>query len=253
MNNQSALGKAEADIRLIYRSHGRDSGPVMEQYLQESLPQYSAAQRQAFLDKLIEEFSESSRGHGKLTGAPPRIDAKSLSRLVSLLFGSRYEDIDCSSEEFVEKLANSLNTIFDSLNELIGGINATLMGNAEGTEETIRLVISSHIDSESGIMPLEQYLKQIKEAFSISHKAFRDAAHSKMKEMLADLSPENIAKQVESGIKMGPFRKAEMYVIFTEKYQTMENWLNSGVFMEALLREFEKNCHKLFFQKRGGK
>ncbi len=63
-----------------------------------------------------------------------------LTRVCSLLLGRRVSMDDPSSSELLEKLADSLNTIFNTLNQLISVINMTFTG--EGPpEQTIRQVI----------------------------------------------------------------------------------------------------------------
>ena len=71
----------------------------------------------------------------------------------------------------------------------------------------------------------------------------------KMKEMLTELDPRQIEKSLNGGLKIGPFQKAEMFKIYEEKHRTLENWLGTGLLTEALLREFEKNCQKIYAKK----
>jgi len=144
-----------------------------------------------------------------------------------------------------------LNTVFDSLNELISGINATLMGRVSGTE-TIRFVIGSQLDQQDEAKSLEGYVDQIKEAFAIAHQAFKDAAMTKMGEILGELDPKKIEESAEGGLKFGPLRKAELFDIFQDKHRTLRNWLETGLLTEALMREFERICQRLY-QEKGGK
>jgi len=247
MTDKISLPDIASQVRKIFRDSETDPEGAVEHFLQEQLQSYPKQDQLHIIRMLQTDFFPET--------APQKetqcLDSESLTKVLSLFLGRRSEDIDHFSEETLENLGESLNTVFDSLNELISGINATFMGDSTETEETIRLVISSHLDSREGGKSLEQYLNQIKEAFAISHEAFQQAARTKMKEMLDDLSPANIAAQIEKGIKVGPFHKAEMYDLYCEKYKTIEKWLHSGIFIEALLREFEKNCQKFYSQKRG--
>ncbi len=248
MENPISLAALSSDIRTIFRENELGPESAIEKFLQDELQDIPDKQQLTVIRELRDSFSAVETGPEK--EAQP-LDREGFTRLISLLLGKRGEGVDQYSDETLEKLAGSLNTVFDSLNEIISGINATFMGKSIDTEETIRLVISSNLDRQEGLKSLEQYLNQIKEAFAISHKAFQQAARTKMQEMLDNLSPAVIVSEVGKGIKMGPFHKAEMYDIFCEKYITVEKWLQSGIFVEALLREFEKNCQKFYSQKGG--
>jgi hypothetical protein len=65
---------------------------------------------------------------------------------------------------------------------------------------------------------------------------------------MIELDPERIAASQGGGFKLGRMRKAESFELYTKKFDTFKDWVDSGRFMEELLREFEKNCQKLFLQ-----
>lgn len=235
----------EAKLTQLYRSDPRNAAAVIEDYLQNCFIDETVETKVALVEDLAQVFQEES--------VPPQvntapIDSRSLAKLVPLLLGKNISEIDCTAEELIERLAESLNTVFDTLNELILGINATFMGQVSDTE-TIRLVIRSNVDDSAESISLHNYLAQIKEAFSIMHEAFKDAAMIKMTEMLTELDPRKIEESLKGGLKIGPFQKAEMFKIYEEKHRTLENWLKTGLITEALLREFEKNCQKIYTKK----
>ena len=235
----------EAKLTQLYRSDPRNAAAAIEDYLQNCFIDETVETKVALVEGLAQEFQEES--------VPPQvrtapIDSRSLAKLVPLLLGKNISEIDCTAEELIERLAESLNTVFDTLNELILGINATFMGQVSDTE-TIRLVIRSNVDDSAESISLHNYLAQIKEAFSIMHEAFKDAAMIKMTEMLTELDPRKIEESLKGGLKIGPFQKAEMFKIYEEKHRTLENWLKTGLITEALLREFEKNCQKIYTKK----
>ena len=93
---------------------------------------------------------------------------------------------------------------------------------------------------------LQNYLDQIQEAFLVAHKAFQEAAQTKVGEILKELSPDHFEASEGGWLKFGPFRKAELFEIYKEKFQACKSWFESGRFMEELLREFEKTCQKLY-------
>jgi hypothetical protein len=148
---------------------------------------------------------------------------------------------DLSSSELLEKLAESLNTIFNTLNQLISVINMTFSGE-ESSEQTIRQVISFRLEGEGQGRSLETYLGQISNAFLTSQQSFKEAAYAKVKQVLSVLDPEQLAQEVGKGLKFGPLKKAEMFDIYEQRYGKIQKWFSSGRFMEDFLREFEKNC-----------
>ncbi len=235
----------ETKIIQLYRSDPQNAAAAIEGYLRDRCADESAEEKIALIEKLAQRFQTET---DSLEASAVPIDTQALSKLVPLLLGKNSAEIDCSAEELIERLAESLNTVFDTLNELILGINTTFMGQASGTE-TIRLVIRSNVDDSTESISLHNYLAQIKEAFSIMHEAFKDAAMIKMSEMLDELDPQQLEKSMNGGLKIGPFQKAEMFKLYEQKHRTLQNWLKTGLISEALLREFEKNCQKIYASK----
>ena len=87
------------------------------------------------------------------------------------------------------------------------------------------------------------YLDQIKNAFLITERAFKETARSKMRDVLFELDPDRIIAK-GGGMKFGPLRKAEQFETYREKFYTCKKWFDSGRFMGDFLREFEKNCQQ---------
>ena len=243
MTKQISLGQLTDEIRQIYQSDPSQAEMLIETFLEKRMPQASGSDRLGLLDKLTAEFQ--SPGSGILSTGDG--DEEVLSRVFSLLLGRKVSHADLSSTELLQRLAESLNTVFDTLNELVGVINATLMGGATG-EETIRQVIGGHVEGEDQTKSLESYLGQIKKAFLIAQEAFKKAAHSKVSQIFAELDPEKISKGSSGGLKFGPLRKAEFFDIYEEKFNKVEKWFESGRFAEEFLREFEKHAQKLSSQ-----
>ncbi len=196
-------------------------------------------------EEFIKEFS-SAKPSPPLSGSK---EGELLLELLKKVLGGKVQDPPPSSEEIVDRLSEALNTVFNSLNELIAGINTTLLGKRMPTE-TIRFMIGSQLGGPKASGSIQTYIDQIKEAFSIAHQAFQDAAQTKFKEFLEELDPEGLEKSVEGGIKFGPLKKAELFEIYREKFQTLKNWLESGLLLEATMREFEKACQRLYAQRR---
>ena len=221
------------------------SAEALEAWLIDNLPDMSPAARIQTLSALMDTMTpQECRASTSYTADEDDV----LVQVSSLLLGRRISADDLSSTELLEKLAESLNTIFNSLNQLISVINMSFTG--EGSpEETIRQVIGFRLDGEGQGRSLEDYLGQINNAFLTSQQSFKEAAYAKVKQVLSVLDPEQLANDVGKGLKFGPLRKAEMFEIYSERYQKIQKWFSSGRFMEEFLREFEKNCQTHFKNK----
>ena len=242
MNNQISIEQITNEIRKIYKSDRLQAETLIETYLEERLKEFSDSKKLMLLERLTAEFNIalSSRYSGL------NIDEEALTRLFSLLLGRRMSQADLSSTELLQKLAESLNTIFDALNQVVGVINTTFLGECTG-DETIRQVIGFHLEGGEGhVRSLESYLGQIEKAFLIAHQAFKEAAHTEVGEILHELDPDQIKAAGSGGFKFGPFQKAEFFEIYEKKFYKCKKWFDSGRFMEKFLREFEKNAQKSF-------
>ncbi|MBM4330005.1 MAG: hypothetical protein FJ117_02075 [Deltaproteobacteria bacterium] len=236
----NSMEKLAAEIRTVYEADSEQSEVIIETFLKKKWKDYPHLERLNLLQKLSKQFEVSASGH-----APQGTGAGETARLLSLLLGKRVSMLDLSSEEFLEKLARSLNTVFDTLNQIIGVIHSTLWGK-QAQMETIRLILGSNLEGKGQADSLQNYLDQIKDAFLVSHRAFRLAAHTKVGEVLKEIDPKRIAAEAEGGLEFGPLRKAKLFDIYKEKFLKCKSWHESGRFLEDLLREFEKDCQKLY-------
>jgi hypothetical protein len=229
------------DIRSIYQSNPSKAETLIETYLEQAWKGETGAEKIILLEALIQQFETVP------SKTRPEIDleSKEFSRLFSLILGERVSALDLSSGELIEKLASSLNTIFDSLNQIIRVIRLTLLGQKPELE-TIRHIIGSQLEHEEQTNSLQHYLAQIQEAFLIAHNAFQEASHTKLSKILKELGPERLESEISGGLKFGPFRKAELFEMYKERFETFKKWFESGRFKEELLREFEKTCQKLY-------
>ncbi|UCH19940.1 MAG: hypothetical protein JSU83_15385 [Deltaproteobacteria bacterium] len=235
-----STGQLADEIKQIYSADPSQAGTLIERYLEQRLNKVSGLEKLMLLKTLADQFNRSgshSFDHGI-------IDKELLSRIFSLMLGREVTQDELSSPEFMQKLAESLNTIFDTLNQLVGIINATLLGE-DTQQQTIRHLIGSQLEKGGESESLEIYLSQIRKAFLIAQKAYRKAALSVVSRILGELNPAQISKTDGKGLKFGPFRKAEYYEIFEGKFHTCQKWFKSGRFMQEFQREFEKNCQKL--------
>jgi PAS domain-containing protein len=235
MSDPIPIDRLANEIRNIYISDKNQSEKQIEKFLTNRFKELSGPESLDVLNKLIDEFDNRH---------PIRIDNSIIPRTFSFLLGRDVSRTDLSSTELIERLAESLKTIFDSLNQLIGVINMTLTGETFG-DQTIRQVIGFHLEGEEQTKSLESYLGQINEAFLTVQRSFKKTAQIKVGQILEEIDPDRISAQGGGGLKIGPLRKAEYYEIYEEKFRRIKKWFESGRFMEEFLREFEKNCQNL--------
>jgi hypothetical protein len=234
----------ETRILEIYQKYGARSHDPLDRYLRDALKEYDEISRMTVLERLIDRL-DGPDWKERESGKPPAIDDHVLSRVIKLLLGRDISKLDLSSDELLESLAESINTVFESLNQLISTINTTLVGKQD-PDQTIRQVIGYNIEGSSQGRPLEAYIGQIGRAFFEAQEASRKAAHARVLQILEELAPEKIAAEA-GGPSIGPFRRARCYDVYEQKFEKFRTWFESGRFMESFLREFEKNCRNISF------
>lgn len=224
------------EIRAIYAADPKEAAERIEKHLRSKLTDVPDDDACSVLEQV------SGRLKAAPTGQVSSMDSELIARVFGLLIGRKVEPEDLSSAELLERLAQSLNTIFNSLNELISVINMTFSGDSDTGDQTIRQFIGFHLEGGDQTQSLENYLGQINQAFLTTQKAFKKAAQNKVEQILKAIDPESIAAERSGGLKLGPLRKAEDFDILTEKIERIRRWYEKGRFMEDFLREFEKNC-----------
>lgn len=242
---QVSLEPLAKQIDEIFRScpEPDQATALVENCLEQAFQEVPPQQRVLCLKEFIDFYAGSP---ARAAVSPAGDD--SLGLLVPLLLGKSIEDISCTPDELLRRLGAAMNTVFDSLNELQQAIKCSLLGQA-AQEETIRLVIAANVAGAGEATRLQEYLDQIKEAFFIMYGAFREASERKVGELLAELDPERIAGEVNGGMKVGPFRKAEMFDLFEERHRSLALGLERGVIAKSLLRDFERTCQRLYAEK----
>ena len=240
MTIQLSIAQLANDIREIHASDRLQAEALVETYLERKMNELSGRERMRLLKELAFVFNRADSD----TSSGTNLREEVFSQLFSLLLGRKVSQVDLSSPELLERLAESLNTIFDTLNKLVSVINGSLFGEHAG-EETIRKVLCFELEREKESKSLESYLGQISKAFLIAQQAFKKAAYTRVREILLEMDPCRIASVSGGGLRLGPLRKAESFEIYEERYNKVKKWFESGRFMEELLREFENNCQEL--------
>ncbi len=234
------------DIRNVYAKDPVNAETAIEKLLEERIAGQPVKSRPEFRDELCKEFGP--HGHGAIENSnrgDSKSEPESIAKALYMILGKEISHSDLSSEDLMQRLAESFGTIFDSLNELVRVMNATLLGEAS-QEETIRTFIGSHMEGEESLQSIKDYIEQIQKTFLITQKAFKGTARSIVKNILDELDPKQISEVSGGGLKVGPLRKAESFDVFEKKYNRCNKWFESDRFMEDFLREFEKNCQRLY-------
>lgn len=244
MTLDSLVNELTHEVRNLYAQNPAGAPQEIESLLKERLAGHTSQEGGAVIQKLIQRFSESQKEAGA-------VDNQTMTRVFSLLLGRKVEPDDLSSTELLERLAQSLNTIFDALNRLISVINMSFSGANESGDQTIRQFIGFHLEGGDQTKTLEDYLGQINHAFLMTHEAFKKAARTKVEQILHAVDPSGIAAERGTGLKIGPLRKAEDFDNLKGKIERIRKWFDSGRFMEDFLREFEKNCQAFDHKGRG--
>lgn len=226
------------DIHSLFEADPQNAHQRIESMLKSRFANYSAEESRKGIQQIIQHF----RLPETKTSA---VDNEIMTRVFALLLGRRVAPDDFSSTELLERLVESLNTIFDALNQLIGVINMSFCSDSYGKDQTIRQFIGFHLEGQDQTQPLEEYLGKISQAFLTTHEAFKRAAHQLIEQLLLDLDMQQVAKDRGPGPKIGLLQKAEDYEIIKEKIDRIRKWFHSGRCMEDFLREFEKNCQSL--------
>ena len=245
MTSEFIISQLVRDIRAIYAQAPEQAPERIEALLKEHLGPLPPDQARATVEQIMTRFPDSTdQGSGDSSVS----DKLMLAKVFKMILGSDYSQQELTACQMLERLALSLNTVFDMLNRLISSINSTLSGEDDESEHTIRQFIGFHMEDEDNTQPLEAYLGQINQAFLTTQQAMKQAVHAKMEQVLEAIDPEKIAVEQGHGLKFGPLRKAEAYEILKEKIEQLQLWFSSGRFMEDFLREFERHCQH--FQKR---
>jgi hypothetical protein len=225
------------DVRAIYRSDPARAEALIEAYLEQRLK----GRNDGGLATLLGHFGTVR----PQVAAVERPAGEASTRLFALLLGKNLSSADLSSPALMEKLADSLNTVFDTLNRIIAVINGTLMGR-EASGETIRMIIGSHLEGGHELSSLQEYLDQIQKAFLVAHDGFKQAVQQKLGEILGELDPDRMAGASTRGLKFGPLWKAELFDAYQQAFATCRQYYQSGRLVEDVMREFEKACHKAY-------
>ena len=115
MTAQPNLAALANEIRGIHASDGRKAAENIEGYLTDRLESLPLEERLETLQKLMGFFE----GATSSPAMPVDDNQEIVARLFSLILGKPVQPADLSSSELLQRLAESLNTIFNTLNRLV--------------------------------------------------------------------------------------------------------------------------------------
>jgi hypothetical protein len=235
MNRALAIDRLASELRAIASRNPLKAGEEIERLLSERLGLLEAPERLRLVEELAARFASAPPDDG---GRP-----EALAEVVGLLLGSRIRPGELPPAEILQRLADSLNTVFDSLNRLVQVIQSSLLGDGN-PQKTIHQVIGDHLRGEDRLQALENYIGQISRAFLLTQQAFKAAAEKTAQKLLRELDPQAIDAEDGKGLRFGPLKKADRYDAYEQKYQLCRRWLDSGKFGDHLLREVERTCRQ---------
>ncbi|MBI9092021.1 MAG: hypothetical protein JEZ12_22640 [Desulfobacterium sp.] len=239
MDKSALVETLEHSLADLFQAQGPQAEHALEAHLREELSELGLQERTALLLALIQRFDTDTEPGTEAMG----VDDPLLAKICSLLLGRDLTQEGLTADQLLEKLADSLNTVFDALNRLISTINTTLVEDQD-SDQTIRQVIGYHLGGEGDATSLEKHIGQISRAFLATQDAFKQAAQAKMEQVIKEFAPERIEQ--DAGVsRLTPMRRAKCYDAYEAKYAKFRHWVESDGFMESYLREVERNCHKI--------
>jgi hypothetical protein len=242
---QPIIEQLAVEIQRIYQEDRTNAAILIEKYLDKQLQGIESAAKIQIVSLLEAKFSPPSEPEE----SPEKNAQKEfIRRFCALILGKELSSEELISAETLERLSLSLNTIFDSLNQLVHSIRQSLFLENMG-DATIRRVIGSSLNKEESTISLEQYLGEIKSAFLMSHHAFRLASGKMIERILQGLDPKQT--NAAAGNSFIPaMRKANAFDRYEQLFETFRQWHDSGRSMEDFLKEFERECQTLAQQYR---
>lgn len=245
MIDKKRIETAAQEIAKRFQGEKNVADSEIEAFLLSEFEDCSMDERIEVMDSIIDliKIDDSKNIYGST------IDDEMFADVCSFLLGRDVASDDLSTSEKLEKLKDSLDTIFSALNQLISVINMTFSGR-RSQDQTIRQVIGFHMKGDDKTKSLESYLGQINDAFLTTQQSFKGAALHTVQLMLSALDPETLSSESGKSLKFGPLRKAELFDVYTHKFEKISRWFKSGKFMEDYLRQFEKISQEKIDKKR---
>jgi len=240
MTDPILIDQLAIEVWQLYTSDTANAETTLELYLKRKFSHLSNDEKLKMLERLASEFE----GVSEEKTVALELDDDLVAQIAYLLLGDQASQYTLSTGQLAHRISESLNTLFDALNHLIGVINKTLWGNPHD-DKTIRQVIGSHLSGGTSSTSLETHLNQIGNAFLTVQRAFKETARSQVARILDEIDPDNVSEECTGGIKLGVFRRAACYDVYEEKFERIKRWFDSDKFMEDFLREFEKKCQAL--------
>ena len=233
----SSMIRLADELRDVYLAEPTEAREQIERFLKKRFESLPAGERLNEIGKLKRCFSGRKSGCGP---SPGKAADGELKRFIGLLLGQQAESEDMDDRRLQEQLSSSLNSIFNSLNQLLQAMKTTFNLKDSRFEETIRHVLREQLVEETPAGSLEEYIDQIRISFFKSFDCSKAAYNTIMEKLLSELNPETLLSEAGGGIKLGPLKKAEAFDRYRLVYDSLHKWHESGRGLEEYLRAFEK-------------
>jgi hypothetical protein len=227
-----------SELRALYLADPAEAQAQIEDLLNKRFDALTAGERLDEIRKLKDCFSGQNRDNGSFSAEGAGDELK---KFIELLLGQRVESTDIDDMQLQEQLCSSLNSIFDSLNQLLQAMKTTFNLKDSRFDETIRHVIREQLVEEQTTGSLEEYIDQIRVSFFKSFDCSKAAYLAIMEKLLSEINPDILLSGAGGGIKLGPLKKAEAFDRYRVVYDSLHGWHESGRGLEEYLRAFENS------------
>lgn len=226
------------ELRDVYLAEPAAAQEQIERLLAQRFEGLPAEERLNEIRKLKDCFGGPKNKNAAVSEGASGDDLK---KFIALLLGQRVGSKDMDDRQLQEQLCGSLNSIFDSLNQLLQAMKTTFNLKDSRFEETIRHVLREQLVEENPTGSLEEYIDQIRISFFKSFDCSKAAYKAIMEKLLSEINPETLLLQTGGGIKLGPLKKAEAFDRYKILYDSLHEWYESGRGLEEYLRAFENS------------
>lgn len=188
----------------------------------------------------------------------PVRQAGALAEIAEAMLGKGSEELEgMSDEEILQGLKDSLDIIFETLNQIVSSLNVAVGADAGiSRDKTIRMLIHERLKSgeDTGNLSIQAYLDHIKYAFGAVRDAFEEALDEKIKEIFQEIEPDTLARELgDKGLKLGPLYKASLFDFYEERFNHLRNFVHRGLFTREVMLAFERRFSEMLSESLGKK
>lgn len=226
------------DMINLYQEAGKNAEAVIEDYLIHRLGELSIEDRIDQLEGLIASLRD------RREGSPSPVVVDSTSRLLS----SEQELLELLAEkDNCVTLVKVLKNVSDIIDELFQVTNA--LAPEKKPVSFLELLQNALVPGND--KELLTQLNDIKFAIAGLYEGSCRTTRMEIVKLLEEIAPEKIAASAQVGLRIGSFKKSQLFDIYSEKHEMLYSFINKPRFSELLTRSFERAAQKAYFEKRG--